>query len=151
MLVHISTIQNTSIILPFANIKWVPYLFLWIWDVVWRIEIVILVTILLLLLMVLLSSNCLVSCLTILVFMKMWFLICNTFCFLLVLSVNTSVEQSTADLPAINFLITSEGLAILDALRIISRSLYNCRLFGYYGGVQKLTALMKGIIDDIRL
>lgn len=42
--------------------------------------------------------------------------------------------------------ITSEGFLILDALKIIVRSLYNCRVFGYYGGIQKLTALMKGII-----
>lgn len=45
-----------------------------------------------------------------------------------------------------SFSITSEGLPILDALTIVTRSLHNCRVFGYYGGIQKLTALMKGIV-----
>jgi hypothetical protein len=45
--------------------------------------------------------------------------------------------------------ITSEGLPVLDALTIVTRSLHNCRVFGYYGGIQKLTALMKGIVYAI--
>lgn len=40
--------------------------------------------------------------------------------------------------------ITSEGLPLLNALTIIVRSMHNCRVFGYYSGIQKLTALMKG-------
>lgn len=40
----------------------------------------------------------------------------------------------------------SEGLCLLEALSIATRSIHNCRVFGYSGGVQKLTALMKGII-----
>ncbi|CAI8599127.1 unnamed protein product [Vicia faba] len=46
--------------------------------------------------------------------------------------------------------ITSEGFLILDALKIIARSLYNCRVFGYYGGIQKLTALMKGAVVQLK-
>jgi hypothetical protein len=42
--------------------------------------------------------------------------------------------------------ITSEGLPVLEALTIVTRSLHNCRVFGYYSGIQKLTALMKGIV-----
>lgn len=42
--------------------------------------------------------------------------------------------------------ITSEGLPVLDALAIVTRSQHNCRVFGYCGGIQKLTALMKGIV-----
>lgn len=42
--------------------------------------------------------------------------------------------------------LTSEGLPILDALTIVTRSMHNCKVFGYYGGIQKLTALMKGIL-----
>lgn len=45
--------------------------------------------------------------------------------------------------------ITSEGLPVLDALTIVTRSLHNCRVFGYYGGIQKLTALLKGIVYAI--
>lgn len=33
---------------------------------------------------------------------------------------------------------------MLDALTIVTRSIHNCRVFGYYGGIQKLAALMKG-------
>ena len=40
--------------------------------------------------------------------------------------------------------ITYEGLPVLDALAVITRSMHNCRVFGFYGGVQKLTALLKG-------
>ena len=61
--------------------------------------------------------------------------------------------QSSTDLSGASakLFITSEGFFILDALKIITRSLYNCRVFGYYGGIQKLTALMKGIINTIWL
>jgi len=76
-------------------------------------------------------------------------LTCNLMQFLstLVFSVSTSILQSTElSGAATKSYITSEGFLILDALKIIARSLYNCRVFGYYGGIQKLTALMKGII-----
>lgn len=36
----------------------------------------------------------------------------------------------------------------MDALTVITRSLHNCRVLGYYGGIQKLTALMKGIFPS---
>lgn len=62
--------------------------------------------------------------------------------------VNTSMMRSTTGSSgaSTSFTITSEGLPILDALTIVTRSLHNCRVFGYYGGIQKLTALMKGIV-----
>lgn len=62
--------------------------------------------------------------------------------------VNASTMRSTTDLPSpsTSLNITAEGFPVLDALTIITRSLHNCRVFGYYGGIQKLTALMKGII-----
>lgn len=61
-------------------------------------------------------------------------------------AVNTSVGHSPTELSgaATKLFITSEGFLIFDALKIITRSLYNCRVFVYYGGIQKLTALMKG-------
>ncbi|CAL1395487.1 unnamed protein product [Linum trigynum] len=39
--------------------------------------------------------------------------------------------------------VSAEGLPVLDALTIITRSMHNCRVFGFYSGVQKLTALLK--------
>lgn len=35
---------------------------------------------------------------------------------------------------------------MLVALSVVTRSMHNCRVFSYCGGVQKLTALMKGRI-----
>lgn len=40
--------------------------------------------------------------------------------------------------------ITSEAFPVLEVLTIITRSVHNCRVFAYYGGMQKLTALLKG-------
>lgn len=72
-----------------------------------------------------------------------------TFVLLLVTSVNTSGVISTIEQlgTLTSSTLTSEGLPILDALTIITRSMHNCRVFGYYGGIQKLTALMKGIFS----
>lgn len=66
--------------------------------------------------------------------------------------VNTSTARSTTDFscPSTSLNITSEGFPVLDALKIVTRSLHNCRVFGYYGGIQKLTALMKGTISVLQ-
>lgn len=45
--------------------------------------------------------------------------------------------------------LTSEGFPILDALTIVTRSMHNCNVFGYYGGIQKVTSLMKGIFPTL--
>ena len=63
--------------------------------------------------------------------------------------VNTGAGRTATDLPAVSISFASERLPVLDALKIITRSLHNCRVFGYYGGIQKLTALMKGMINII--
>ncbi|MED6222264.1 hypothetical protein PIB30_062657, partial [Stylosanthes scabra] len=70
----------------------------------------------------------------------------------LVTGLSTNMVQSLEDLSgaATKSFITSEGFSILDALKIITRSLYNCRVFGYYGGIQKLTALMKGAVVQLK-
>ncbi|XP_020218624.1 BEACH domain-containing protein B isoform X2 [Cajanus cajan] len=70
----------------------------------------------------------------------------------LVTELNASMGQSPTELSraAAKLFITSEGFLILDALKIITRSLYNCRVFGYYGGIQKLTALMKGAVVQLK-
>ncbi|KAI3726569.1 hypothetical protein L1987_66367 [Smallanthus sonchifolius] len=46
--------------------------------------------------------------------------------------------------------ITSEGFAVLNALIIMSRSMHNCKVLGYYGGIQKLTALMKAAVVQLK-
>lgn len=63
---------------------------------------------------------------------------------------NTGAGRTTTDLPAVSISFASEGLPVLDALKIIIRSLHNCRVFGYYGGIQKLTALMKGTVIQLK-
>jgi hypothetical protein len=70
----------------------------------------------------------------------------------LVTELSTSILQSPTELSgaATKSYITSEGFLILDASKIIVRSLYNCRVFGYYGGIQKLTALMKGAVVQLK-
>ncbi|KAK4792509.1 hypothetical protein SAY86_022944 [Trapa natans] len=52
--------------------------------------------------------------------------------------------------PSSSSKIASEGLWLLDALLIISRSMHNCRVLNYCGGVQKLTALMKGAVVQLK-
>lgn len=67
--------------------------------------------------------------------------------FPLVTSVKSKGVISTSDQlgTSTSLAIKSEGLAVLDALTVIIRSIHNCRVFGHYGGIPKLTALMKGI------
>ncbi|CAL5383977.1 unnamed protein product [Camellia sinensis] len=70
----------------------------------------------------------------------------------LVNELNTSVVQSTKDQigTSTSLTITSEGLPVLDALTIVTRSMHNCRVFGYYGGIQKLAALMKAAVVQLK-
>ncbi|KAG7971974.1 hypothetical protein I3843_07G161500 [Carya illinoinensis] len=70
----------------------------------------------------------------------------------LITELNTSMMRSTIGLSgaSTSLNISSEGLPVLDALTIVTRSLHNCRVFGYYGGIQKLTALMKGAVVQLR-
>ncbi|KAH7567644.1 hypothetical protein JRO89_XS07G0111400 [Xanthoceras sorbifolium] len=65
---------------------------------------------------------------------------------------NTSVVRPSMDLPEAftSMNITSEAFPVLDALKIVTRSMHNCRVFGYYGGIQKLTALMKGVVIQLK-
>ncbi|KAK2977991.1 hypothetical protein RJ640_023529 [Escallonia rubra] len=65
---------------------------------------------------------------------------------------NTSGTQPTTEQlgPLMSLTIKSEGLPILDVLTIITRSMHNCRVFGYYGGIQKLTALVKAAVVQLK-
>ncbi|XP_058069394.1 BEACH domain-containing protein B isoform X3 [Magnolia sinica] len=60
--------------------------------------------------------------------------------------------QSVPDLAgsSMTLNIGAEGLHVLDALTIITRSMHNCRVFSYYGGMQKLTALMKAAVVQLK-
>ncbi|KDP41494.1 hypothetical protein JCGZ_15901 [Jatropha curcas] len=70
----------------------------------------------------------------------------------LVVDLNTTMAPSKKELPdtSTSLNLLSEELNALDALKIITRSLHNCRVFGYYGGIQKLTALMKGAVVQLK-
>lgn len=45
--------------------------------------------------------------------------------------------------------IPSESWMALDALTVVTLSIHNCKVFGYHAGIQKLTALMKGMITTL--
>ncbi|KAA8528370.1 hypothetical protein F0562_035725 [Nyssa sinensis] len=70
----------------------------------------------------------------------------------LVAELNANPVQSTWDQvgTSMSLAITSEGLPVLDALTIIMRSMHNCKVFGHYGGIQKLTALMKAAVVQLK-
>ncbi|XP_065880379.1 BEACH domain-containing protein B isoform X2 [Euphorbia lathyris] len=70
----------------------------------------------------------------------------------LVTDLNVTMVPSKPDLPdaSTNLHIPLEGLQALDALTMVTRSIHNCRVFGYYGGLQKLTALMKGAVVQLK-
>ncbi|XP_022861479.1 uncharacterized protein LOC111381867 [Olea europaea var. sylvestris] len=46
--------------------------------------------------------------------------------------------------------MASESWLILDALTIVTRSMHNCRVFSYHGGIQKLTALLKAAVVQLK-
>nr|CAD1832089.1 unnamed protein product [Ananas comosus var. bracteatus] len=64
---------------------------------------------------------------------------------------NTAVEPS-ADLSEqlINLGLNTDVLYILNCLAIIIRSIHNCRVFCYYGGVQKIIALLKASVVQLK-
>ena len=43
-----------------------------------------------------------------------------------------------------NLGLSSQILQVLECLEILTRSLHNCKVFSYYGGVQKIASLLKG-------
>ncbi|KAF5183051.1 Beach domain-containing protein b [Thalictrum thalictroides] len=69
----------------------------------------------------------------------------------LVSKLHTSTEPTT-DLrqTSVSLNIITEGFPVLDALAVITRSMHNCKVFGYYGGMQKLTALMKAAVVQLK-
>lgn len=61
-------------------------------------------------------------------------------------SVNDGAALANADLsePSTSLTFSMEALYVLSCLTIITRSIHNCKVFSYYGGVQKIVALLKG-------
>ncbi|KAG8632803.1 hypothetical protein MANES_18G056822v8 [Manihot esculenta] len=70
----------------------------------------------------------------------------------LVTDLNITMVPSKTDLSetSTSLALPSEGLQVLDVLTVITRSMHNCKVFGYYGGIQKLTALMKGCVVQFK-
>ncbi|GAB4839466.1 hypothetical protein Ancab_028989 [Ancistrocladus abbreviatus] len=70
----------------------------------------------------------------------------------LVTELNTGVTQSTSDplWASASLAITSEGLPLLNSITIVVRSVHNCRVFGYNGGVHKLIALIKAAVVQLK-
>ncbi|KAL6888469.1 hypothetical protein ACP4OV_009495 [Aristida adscensionis] len=56
-----------------------------------------------------------------------------------------NVSELSADLG-----LSTEGLTFLECLTIVTRSVHNCRVFSYYGGVQKVTALLKAAVVKLK-
>ncbi|RCV22961.1 hypothetical protein SETIT_4G261700v2 [Setaria italica] len=50
----------------------------------------------------------------------------------------------------INLGLSTQILKVLECLAILTRSLHNCRVFSYYGGVQKITSLLKAAVAQLR-
>ncbi|XP_024315441.1 BEACH domain-containing protein B [Brachypodium distachyon] len=46
--------------------------------------------------------------------------------------------------------LSAERLHVLECLAILTRSVHNCRVFSYYGGVQKVTSLLKAAVDQLK-
>ncbi|CAL4966889.1 unnamed protein product [Urochloa decumbens] len=50
----------------------------------------------------------------------------------------------------INLGLSTQILHVLECSAILTRSLHNCRAFSYYGGVQKITSLLKAAVALLR-
>lgn len=46
--------------------------------------------------------------------------------------------------------LSTEVLPVLEWFTIVTRSVHNCRVFSYYGGVQKVTALLKAAVVKLK-
>ncbi|CAM8878100.1 unnamed protein product [Rhodiola kirilowii] len=70
----------------------------------------------------------------------------------LTIELNSSMMQSMTSMPGNSGIrnIMSEWLPVLDALTIVTRSVHNCRVFGYYGGIQRLIALLKAAVVQLK-
>ncbi|KAL5212760.1 hypothetical protein ABZP36_023607 [Zizania latifolia] len=65
---------------------------------------------------------------------------------------SSSCSESSANISeqSSDLLLSTEGLTVLECLTIVTRSVHNCRVFSYYGGVQKITALLKAAVVKLK-
>ncbi|CAL9114662.1 unnamed protein product [Musa textilis] len=52
--------------------------------------------------------------------------------------------------PPGSFAFSTDALCALNCLTILTRSMHNCKVFSYYGGVQKITALLKAAVVKLK-
>ncbi|KAG0476313.1 hypothetical protein HPP92_013154 [Vanilla planifolia] len=67
----------------------------------------------------------------------------------LVSELNSSTAKYGADVAELSASLTynTDGLYALNSLMIANRSWHNCKVFSYYGGVQKVAALLKAVVQ----
>ncbi|KAM0880595.1 hypothetical protein ACQ4PT_033465 [Festuca glaucescens] len=65
---------------------------------------------------------------------------------------SSSCPESSANLSeqSTDLGLSTEVLTILECFTIVTRSVHNCRVFSYYGGVQKVTALLKAAVVKLK-
>ncbi|KXG29535.1 BEACH domain-containing protein B isoform X1 [Sorghum bicolor] len=65
---------------------------------------------------------------------------------------SSSCPESSANISELlgDLGLNTEGLTILECLTILTRSVHNCKVFSYYGGVQKVTALLKAAVVKLK-
>ncbi|XP_023157987.1 BEACH domain-containing protein B isoform X1 [Zea mays] len=65
---------------------------------------------------------------------------------------SSSCPESSANISELlgDLGLNAEGLTILECLTILTRSVHNCKVFSYYGGVQKVTALLKAAVVKLK-
>ncbi|KAK8930976.1 hypothetical protein KSP39_PZI016783 [Platanthera zijinensis] len=66
------------------------------------------------------------------------------------LNSNASKANSDASDPSASLDFSPYGLYALNSLTITNRSMHNCKVFSYYGGVQKITALLKAAVVQLK-
>ncbi|KAE8815832.1 BEACH domain-containing protein lvsC [Hordeum vulgare] len=65
---------------------------------------------------------------------------------------SSSCPESSANLSeqSTDLGLSTEVLPVLEWFTIVTRSVHNCRVFSYYGGVQKVTALLKAAVVKLK-
>uniref|UniRef100_M8C0E6 BEACH domain-containing protein lvsC n=1 Tax=Aegilops tauschii TaxID=37682 RepID=M8C0E6_AEGTA len=65
---------------------------------------------------------------------------------------SSSCPESSANLSeqSTDLGLSTEVLPVLECFTIVTRSVHNCRVFSYYGGVQKVTALLKAAVVKLK-
>ncbi|CAM0946806.1 unnamed protein product [Alopecurus aequalis] len=69
-----------------------------------------------------------------------------------VTEIGSSCPESSANLSeqSTDLGLSAEVFTVLECFTIVTRSVHNCRVFSYYGGVQKVTALLKAAVVKLK-